>query len=210
MGAGKGGGVGDSQVVKRPLNPFVTSQPLPSPPPPPTRTLPAANHPPTPSPPPPHPPTFQHTHHQSTNQPANRDRNFTLKLSLKSIGLSVIAERPVRREFMSLYIDGIDATMSQRTVTNSSYAFDSGGGSRSGSGSGLGLASGHGLGPSSGSALTSYQLEIADIQIDNYSETAVRPVLLHSFSSSRPVTVTVTFSPVLSYPGLSLPLILYP
>ena len=157
---------------------------------------------PTPSPslPPSHPrpptSTLQTTPHapinQPINQPSSKDRNFTLKISLKSIGLSVIAERPVRREFLSLYIDGIDATMSQRTINNyDPYTLD---GVSVGQGPGQGLGSGLGLGPaagpglSAGSAMTSYQLEISDIQIDNYSETAIRPVLLHSFSSSRQVT----------------------
>ena len=191
VGGGAVGGGGSSPAVKKSLNPFATAQTLPIPPP--TRastpTLPTPPlRPPSPSLPSSHPPTqptIQNTNtNQAHNQPANKDRNFTLKLSLKSIGLSVIAERPVRREFLSLYIDGIDATMCQRTINNPSHMVD-GNGLTSASAPGLGLGPASGSGLSSGSALTSYQLEIADIQIDNYSETAIRPVLLHSFSSSR-------------------------
>jgi hypothetical protein len=103
-------------------------------------------------------------------------KNFTLKFSLKSIGLSLIAERPVRREFMSLYLDGLDGRMVQKYYPN---GVPSKGGMRT-------TRSGGEI-PMQRlpSVITSYSLTVADMQVDNYSETAVFPVLMHSFSASH-------------------------
>lgn len=71
-------------------------------------------------------------------------RSFGLSLRLASFGLSLVIERPVRREFLSLYIDGLEG----RVKTKGS--------------------------------IRSFEFTVMDLQIDNYSETAVYPVLLHS------------------------------
>lgn len=77
-----------------------------------------------------------------------------MKLFFRSLGVSLIAERPVRREFMSLYLEEIEANiiMKGSTQTESGKNF--------------------------------FEFKIHDIQIDNYSETAVYPVLLHSYDSA--------------------------
>ena len=103
-------------------------------------------------------------------------KNFTFKFSLKSIGLSLIAERPVRREFMSLYLDGLDGRMVQRYYPN---GVPSKGGMRT-------TRSGGEIPMQRLPSVTSsYYLTVADMQVDNYSETAVFPVLMHSFSASH-------------------------
>ena len=79
---------------------------------------------------------------QSTTSEAVR--SFGLSFRLASFGLSLVIERPVRREFMSLYIDGLEG----RVKTKGS--------------------------------IRSFEFTVMDLQIDNYSETAVYPVLLHS------------------------------
>ena len=109
----------------------------------------------------------------------NAQRDFTLLLNLKSVGVSLIAERPVRREFLSLYLDGIDARMVQKL-------YPKGVPSRGGMGS-TGGGGGEGAHPINRlpSVITSYALQVADMQVDNYSETAIFPVLVHSFSASH-------------------------
>ena len=106
----------------------------------------------------------------------NPHRDFTLALSLKSFGVSLIAERPVRREFMSLYLDGIDGRMvcEQKVLDPTD-----------GRKSGRGKENDSSYVQKIGSVFTSYELEVNDMQIDNYSETAVFPVLMHSFSASH-------------------------
>jgi hypothetical protein len=84
-------------------------------------------------------------------------RDFILNVNFRSIGISVIAERPVRREFLSTYIEGIDVRLWQR-VDNREFA---------------------------GNVVTSLEVKVADMQVDNYSATAVKPVLLHSFATSK-------------------------
>ena len=81
---------------------------------------------------------------QSTTLDSVAVRSFGLSLRLASFGLSLVIERPVRREFMSLYIDGLEG----RVKTKGS--------------------------------IRSFEFTVMDLQIDNYSETAVYPVLLHS------------------------------
>ena len=103
-------------------------------------------------------------------------KDFTLLLNLKSVGVSLIAERPVRREFLSLYLDGIDARMVQKLYPQ---GVPSRGGMRT--------TRGEGTNPLNRlpSVITSYALQVADMQVDNYSETAIFPVLVHSFSASH-------------------------
>ena len=130
-------------------------------------------------------------------------RDFTLVLSLKSVGVSLIAERPVRREFLSVYLDGIEGRMVCKHVPLGEGTEKKGQNSqkgqkgrdgrdgRDGTSDRLiwdkseGEAGDERVQQKAGSVFTSYELELNDMQIDNYSETAVFPVLLHSFSASH-------------------------
>jgi hypothetical protein len=71
-------------------------------------------------------------------------KSFGVSFCLASFGLSLVVEKPVRREFLSLYIDGLEGRVKSK------------------------------------GAIRSFEFMIVDLQIDNYSETAVYPVLLHS------------------------------
>ena len=117
-------------------------------------------------------------------------KNLTLIMSLKCICISLIAERPVRREFMTLYLDGVDCRIMQKSYLDGSRdkknTKETGKGDRDRDRVGEGGSKGGtGVIKKLPGVVTSYELEIADIQADNYSETAVFPVLLHSFSASQ-------------------------
>ena len=71
-------------------------------------------------------------------------KSFGLSFSLASFGLSLVVEKPIRREFLSLYVDGLEGRWKTKGV------------------------------------LRSFEFMIMDLQIDNYSETVIYPVLLHS------------------------------
>ena len=68
---------------------------------------------------------------------------YGIGFRLSSFGISLVLDKPVRREFLSLYIDGLEGRLK---IKGSS---------------------------------TSFEFIISDLQIDNYSETAICPVLLH-------------------------------
>lgn len=70
--------------------------------------------------------------------------SFGISFSLASFGLSLVLEQPVRREFLSLYIDGLEGRLKTK------------------------------------GAIRSVEFMVMDLQVDNYSETVVYPVLLHS------------------------------
>jgi hypothetical protein len=70
--------------------------------------------------------------------------SFGISFSLASFGLSLVVERPIRREFLSLYIDGLEGRLKTK------------------------------------GAIRSVEFMVMDLQVDNYSETVVYPVLLHS------------------------------
>ena len=69
---------------------------------------------------------------------------FGISLLLSSFGISLVVEKPTRRELFSLYVDGLELT---HKVKNN---------------------------------LMSFEFNIMDLQIDNYSETVIYPVLLRS------------------------------
>lgn len=81
-------------------------------------------------------------------------KSFGLSLNLASVGLSLVVEKPIRREFFSLYIDCLEAKMKTK------------------------------------GAIKSFEFIIMDIQLDNYSETGVYPVLLHSMRKSNKMDIT--------------------
>lgn len=71
-------------------------------------------------------------------------KSFGMSFTFASVGVSLVLEKPYRREFLSLYIDGLEGRVKRK------------------------------------GSLCSYELMILDLQIDNYSQTVVYPVLLHS------------------------------
>lgn len=81
-------------------------------------------------------------------------KSFGLSLSLASVGLSLVVEKPIRREFFSLYLDDLEAKMKTK------------------------------------GALKSFEFIIMDVQLDNYSETGVYPVLLHSMRKSNKMDIS--------------------
>ena len=76
--------------------------------------------------------------------------NYVLKVSATMLSISLIAERPVRREFVSLCLLGVEG----RVLYAGTSAFFR--------------------------SSTSYELKVMDLVMDNYCETAVFPVLLNS------------------------------
>ena len=86
---------------------------------------------------------------------APQQEELVFKLYCNSIGLSLISERYQRRELFSLYIDKVNLVVTQKN------------------------------GPETSNPSTLVQLQITDIQIDNYSESVVYPVLLNSFNSEE-------------------------
>lgn len=73
---------------------------------------------------------------------------------LSCICISFIAERPERREFFVVYIDEVECSLVIKNETRN-------------------------VGKT-----TSLEFRIKDIQVDNYSESAIYPVLIHSFDSN--------------------------
>lgn len=104
-------------------------------------------------------PTQNHGNGPKTvlNNESSPKRDLSVVISLQSLCISLIAERPVRREFASLYMDEIECRFLQKQTIA------------------------RGL----NSVVSSYGLEVADMQIDNYSETAIFPVLMHSYNASQ-------------------------
>ena len=84
---------------------------------------------------------------------ASASTELLLQFYFNSIGLSIIAERPTRRELFSLYVEKVEVSYQQMQDYET------------------------------GSPSTLFQFLVKDIQIDNYSESALYPVLLNSFNS---------------------------
>ena len=80
-----------------------------------------------------------------------RRRDFQFVMMLPTIGVSLIAERPTRREFFSLYIDRFEASVLK--ISESQLE----------------------------DAQLSVEVKAMDMQVDNYSETAVYPVLVNTY-----------------------------
>ena len=75
-------------------------------------------------------------------------RTFGVSFTFASVGVSLVLEKPYRREFLSLYIDGLEGRVKKK------------------------------------GSLCSYEFMILDLQVDNYSQTVVYPVLLHSMKKN--------------------------
>lgn len=80
--------------------------------------------------------------------------NYIIKLSIAAFSLSVVAERPKRREFASFCLQGLEARILH---TGTSAFFKSS---------------------------TSYELKLIDVVADNFAESAVYPIMLDSRASS--------------------------
>ena len=76
--------------------------------------------------------------------PTNASISVWISLKFAYVGVSIVADKPERREFLSLYADTIDLTYGMVPATN----------------------------------MQSVEVKVNDLQIDNYCETAVYPVLL--------------------------------
>ena len=87
-------------------------------------------------------------------QLGSESKSFGFSFSLSALGLSLVVERPIRREFLSLYIEGLEGKLKTK------------------------------------GALRSFEFMIVDLQIDNYSETTIYPVLLHSMKKDKPHNIT--------------------
>ena len=86
-------------------------------------------------------------------------RSFGFSFSLSSLGLSLVFERPLRKEFLSLYIEGLEGKLKTKGV------------------------------------IRSFEFLLLDLQIDNYSETAIYPVVLHSLKKNKSTTDNKVKSP---------------
>jgi len=75
-------------------------------------------------------------------------KGFEINFFLSSFGISLVVEQPVRREFLSLYVDGLSV---QQLITTGFH---------------------------------STEVKIQNLQIDNYSEAHMFPVLLHDNKES--------------------------
>lgn len=78
---------------------------------------------------------------------------FALGFRLASFGISLVLDKPVRREFLSLYIDGLEGRAKFKGKSKS------------------------------------FEFVVSDLQIDNYSETALYPVLLYRYIHMHTHTV---------------------
>jgi hypothetical protein len=102
------------------------------------------------------------------HDPSHQIKERRFQLFLTSIGLSIVADFPKRKEFLSLYVENLTSkyTLIEDTKTRS---------------------------------FIYYEIHVEDIQIDNYSETAVYPVLFRKVKTSRrhrsPTPLTIMNSP---------------
>ena len=100
---------------------------------------------------------------------------YEFKINIACIGVSLISDRPARRELFSIYLEGLESKL---THTIYSPAMTD-------------TATRHGL-TTSGSSDTStnlmngtntfFNFKLVDMQIDNYSETCVYPVLMYTLT----------------------------
>jgi hypothetical protein len=85
---------------------------------------------------------------------ADRSNDLVLKLRFQSVGLSLVAEKPTRRELFSAYIEELETVI--RRVPESAE-----------------------------NAMTSFDLRLKDVHVDNYTDAAIYPVLLNSINSDE-------------------------
>lgn len=90
-----------------------------------------------------------HFHHKP-------DDTVEYRLSIRSIGLSIIGERPTRREMFSAYISEFSVFMKNYKEGYNEKVY-----------------------------LTSFGMKVMDIQIDNYFSEAPFPILMHTYNASE-------------------------
>jgi hypothetical protein len=95
---------------------------------------------------------------------------FGLSFQMASLGVSLVLDKPVRREFLSLYIDGMEGRFKIK-----------------------------------GSGMKSFEFLIMDLQIDNYSESSIYPILMYSVK--RDIVASSESSSSLLIPELETPVI---
>jgi molybdopterin-binding protein len=123
--------------------------------------------------------------------------NVFVKVSFHSIGVSLIAERPVRRELFGVYVDGIEVQWSEAAHIAPSKVdgpTEPNAGGTGGPASSVDESS-HDLTVTVVSPVqssrslrgmkTSLSVHVMDLQVDNYSETMIYPVLIHSYHSNE-------------------------
>jgi hypothetical protein len=86
---------------------------------------------------------------------ADRSNDLVLKLRFQSVGLSLVAEKPTRRELFSAYIEELESII--RRVPESAEE----------------------------NSMTSFDLRLKDVHVDNYTDAAIYPVLLNSINSDE-------------------------
>lgn len=85
----------------------------------------------------------------------DRSGDLILKFRFQSIGLSLLAERPTRRELFVAYVESLETSI--RRVQESALE----------------------------NAMTSFDLKVRDIHVDNYTDASIYPVLLNSINSDE-------------------------
>jgi len=92
---------------------------------------------------------------ESNNLAVDRSSDLVLRLKLQSLGVSLIAEAPNRRELFSTFVESVDVSIRKAHETLE------------------------------GNSMTSFDLRVKDIHIDNFSDGAIYPVLLNSINSDE-------------------------
>ena len=89
---------------------------------------------------------------------------FTVSVEVSTLNVSLIVELPIRRELLSLVMDGLETTIRYQGQK------------------------------------TSFEFQMLDIQLDNYSETAIHPAILRSErQSSLAEKISSSSKVILSY-----------
>ncbi len=124
----------------------------------------------------------------------NNIQQSTFKINLASIGLSFVADRPVRREFLSLHLEGLEPKIFQQTIhrllPSSSSSNSTDNKDRRSVENASSLASDQSSNTTAAASMankfdgttTFFNFKLVDMQIDNYSETNVYPVLMHTLT----------------------------
>ena len=95
-----------------------------------------------------------------TKEVDDRRKALSVKIQLQSISLSLIAEQPKRRELLGMFIDRFETTFRKNPES---------------------LKDG---------AMSSIEVKVRDVQLDNYSESTVYPVLTTSMYSDERAAAT--------------------
>lgn len=92
----------------------------------------------------------------AVDEPAKSAMNLFVACNLASVGISMVLDKPIRREFLSLYADGLQVSFNKENN------------------------------------MKSIEFKLMDVQVDNYSETFIYPVMIHSTKKEIHKSVTST------------------